>query len=182
VIKCDSIKQGGGRALFRKKKLAMEIVTQLWNVAQSEYLGTVVTYQNYIHEENKEVKLGEFLCRALCSHPLSELLKDQNVSLVILPALLCNYGIWQLMIREGHRSNIFKNRILSGSQTEVLGAFLNQRCVLHIHPSHHSWLHHTDANDVASNYASFSIHLSRHLFYFHPQFPAWRPETRRKWS
>jgi hypothetical protein len=90
------------------------------NVAESEYLGITVTYQNCVHKEIKGRLHFEDACyrsvqSLLGSHILSKNLKIKIYKTIIFP-LFC-MGMkpslsLSLSLREYHRLRVFENRVL----------------------------------------------------------------------
>jgi hypothetical protein len=77
----------------------------------------MLTNQNDIHDEmNSRLNSGNACCYSiqnlLSSRLISENLKIEIHKTVILPVVLCGFGIWSLTLREEHRLRVFENRVL----------------------------------------------------------------------
>jgi len=86
-------------------------------VEEFKYLGTTLTNQNSIQEENKRrLKLGNAcyysVQNLLSSRLLSKNLKTKMYRTIILPVVLYGCEIWSLTLREERRLRVFKNRVL----------------------------------------------------------------------
>ena len=90
---------------------------------QFKYLGTTVTNQNSIQEENKSrLKSGNACCHSvkniLSSRLLSKNLKIRIYKLQFLLVVLYGCETWSLTLMEEGRIRVFENRVLRG----ILGA------------------------------------------------------------
>jgi len=86
-------------------------------VEQFTYLGTTLTNQNSIQEENKcRLKSGNACYQSvqnlLSSSLLSKNLKIKIYRTIILPVVLYGCETWSLTLREGRRVRMFENRVL----------------------------------------------------------------------
>jgi hypothetical protein len=87
------------------------------NVSQFKYLGTTVTNQNLIQEENKRRLNSGNACyhsiqNILSSQLLSKNLKIRIYNTIILPVVLYRCETWSLTLREEHILGVFENRVL----------------------------------------------------------------------
>jgi hypothetical protein len=73
-------------------------------VEEFEYLGTTLTYQNYMQEEIKSTKKS--------SNLLSKNLKIKIYRIIILPVVLYGCETWLLTLREERKLRVFENRVL----------------------------------------------------------------------
>jgi hypothetical protein len=86
-------------------------------VEQFRYLGTTLTYQNYIHEEIKSRLQPGNTCyhlvhNLLCSSLLYDNIKIDIYRILILRVVLYGCESWSLTLREEHRLRVFENRVL----------------------------------------------------------------------
>jgi hypothetical protein len=86
-------------------------------MAKFKYLGTILTDQNYIHEEIKSRLNSGNACYHLVQSLLSSRLLSKNVKVkiyktIILPVVLYGCETWSLALREEHRLRVFENRVL----------------------------------------------------------------------
>jgi hypothetical protein len=86
-------------------------------MAICKYLGTTLTNQNDIHEENKSRLNSGNACYYSVQNLLSSLLISKNLKIkiyktVILPVVLYGCETWSLTLREEHRLRVFENRML----------------------------------------------------------------------
>ena len=82
-----------------------------------KYLGTTLTNQNSIQEENEcRLKLGNACYYSvqilLSSSLLSKTLNIKIYRTMILPVVLYGYETWSLTLREERRLRVFENRVL----------------------------------------------------------------------
>jgi hypothetical protein len=86
-------------------------------VVKFKYLGTSVTGQNCMQEENK----GRLNSGNACYHSVQSLLSSRLLSrnvmvkiykTIILPVALYGCETWSLILREEHRLRVFDNRVL----------------------------------------------------------------------
>jgi hypothetical protein len=84
---------------------------------QLKYLGTTVTYQNYIQEEIE----SRFISRNACYHSVRNLLSynliSKNIKIkihraIIFLVVLQGCGTLSLILREERRLRVFENRLL----------------------------------------------------------------------
>jgi hypothetical protein len=81
-------------------------------VAKFKYLGTTLTEQNYMHEENKSrLNLGN-ACYHSVQSLLSRKLKIKIYKTIILPVVLYGCETWSLTLKKEHRLRVFENRVL----------------------------------------------------------------------
>jgi hypothetical protein len=86
-------------------------------VAKFIYLGTTLTDQNCLQEENKSrLNLGN-ACYHLVQSLLPSLLLSRNVKVkiyktIILPVVFYGCETWSLTLREEHRLRVFENRVV----------------------------------------------------------------------
>jgi len=84
---------------------------------QFTYLGTTLTYQNYIQEEIKSrLKSGNACCHSV-HDLLSSSLQSKNVKIkiyrtIILPVVLYGCETWSPTLQEEHRLRASENRVL----------------------------------------------------------------------
>ena len=81
-------------------------------VEKFKYLGTTLTYRNYIQEEIKSrLKSGNAFYHSvqniLYSSMLSENIKIMSYRNIILLIVLCGCETWSLLLREKHRLRLF---------------------------------------------------------------------------
>jgi hypothetical protein len=86
-------------------------------VAKFRYLGTTLTDQNHMHEEIKSRLNSGNACyhsiqSLLSSRLLSRNLKVKIYKTIVLPVVLYGCETWSLTLREGHRLEMFENRVL----------------------------------------------------------------------
>jgi hypothetical protein len=86
-------------------------------MSQFKYLEQIVTNQNLIQEENKRRLNSGTACyhsvkKLLCSQLLSKNLKIRMYKTIILFVVLYGCETWSLTLREGHRLEVFENRVL----------------------------------------------------------------------
>jgi hypothetical protein len=93
-------------------------------------LGTTLTNQNDIHDENKSRLSSENACYHSVQNLLSSRLISENLNIkihktVILPVVLYGCESFSLTLREGHRLRVFENRVLRifGPKREVDGSW-----------------------------------------------------------
>jgi hypothetical protein len=87
------------------------------NVSQFKYLGTTVTYQNLIQEENKRRLNSGNACYHSVQNLLSSRLLSKNVKVriyktIILLVVLYGCETWSLTVREEYKLRVFENRVL----------------------------------------------------------------------
>jgi len=86
-------------------------------VEEFEYMGTTLTYQNSIQEENKSrLKSGNACYHSvqnlLSSSLLSKNLKNKIHRTIILSLVLYGCETWSLTLREERRLRVFEKRVL----------------------------------------------------------------------
>ena len=86
-------------------------------VEEFKYLGTTLTNQNSIAEENKSrLQSGNAFYHSvqnlLSSRMLSKNLKIKIYRTVILPVVLYDCETWSLTLREERKLRVFENRVL----------------------------------------------------------------------
>jgi hypothetical protein len=86
-------------------------------VEQFKYLGTILTYQNSIHEEIRSRLKSGNACYPSGQNLLSSSLLSKNIKInirrtIILPVVLYGRKTWSLTLREEHRLRVFENRVL----------------------------------------------------------------------
>jgi hypothetical protein len=86
-------------------------------VEQFKYLGTILTYQNFIHEEIKSRLKSENACchsaqKLLLSTFLSKNVKIKIYRTIMLPVVLYGCETWSLTLREECRLRVFVDRML----------------------------------------------------------------------
>ena len=82
-----------------------------------QYLGSIVTNQNYIQEEIKCRLKARNLCYCSVQTFLSSPLLSMNLKIkinktIILPVVLCDCEAWTLLLKEERRLRVFEKRIL----------------------------------------------------------------------
>jgi hypothetical protein len=87
------------------------------NVSQLKYFGMIVTNQNLIQKEIKRQLNSDNACyhyvqNFLPSCMLSERAVIRIYRALMLPMVLYGCKAWFLTLREGHKVNIFENRVL----------------------------------------------------------------------
>ena len=87
-------------------------------VEQFKYLGTTLTHQHSIQEENKSrLKSGNACYHSvqnlLSSNFMSKNLKIKIYRTIILPFLLYGCETWSLTLREERRLRLFENKMFS---------------------------------------------------------------------
>ena len=87
-------------------------------VKQSKYLGTTLTYQNYIQEEIKSRLKPRNTCYHSVQNLLSFSLLSKNIKIniqrtIILPVVVYECETWSLTLREKRRLKVFENRVLT---------------------------------------------------------------------
>jgi hypothetical protein len=106
------------------------------NVAQFKYLGTTVTYQNFIQEEIKRRLNSDNACyysvqNTSSSRLLSKYIKIRIYKTTILPVVLYGYETWPLPLREEHRLKVLKRLFgpkrdkMTGGRRKVYEALYN---------------------------------------------------------
>ena len=81
------------------------------------YLETLLTYQNFVHEEIKNrLKSRNVRCHSvenlMSSSFLSKNIKVKIHRTIILPVVLCECENWPLILSEDRRLRVFENRML----------------------------------------------------------------------
>ena len=82
-----------------------------------KYLGTNLTYQNSIQEENKSRLNSGNACYLLVQNILSSSVLSKNIKIkiyrsIILPVVLYGCETSSLTVREDHSLRVFENRVL----------------------------------------------------------------------
>jgi hypothetical protein len=88
----------------------------LENVAKFQFLGTVLTNQNDIHDEiNNSLNSGNAcyysVQNLLSSRLISKNLKIKIYKTVIFPVVMYGYETWSLNVTEEHRLRVFEKRV-----------------------------------------------------------------------
>jgi len=86
-------------------------------VKELKYLGTTLTYQNYIQEEIKNRLMSGNACCHSVQNLLSSRLLSKNLEIkiyrtMILPVVVRGCETWSLTLREERRLRVFENRVL----------------------------------------------------------------------
>ena len=86
-------------------------------VEELQYLGTTLTHQNSIQEENKSRLKPENACYHSVQDLLSSSFLSKNIKIkiyrsIILPVLLYGCKTWSLTLREERRLRVFENRVM----------------------------------------------------------------------
>jgi hypothetical protein len=88
------------------------------DVANFKFLGTTLTYQNYVPEGIKNrLNLGNACYSSVQFSFLSSCLLSRNIKVkiyktIILPVVLYGCETWTLTLREEHRMRVFDNTVL----------------------------------------------------------------------
>jgi len=77
------------------------------NLTESKYLGPIVTYQNYIHQEIKNMSDSG-------NYSVQNIFSTRLLSRNLIPLCMRVTETWSLTLRDGHRVTIFENRVLRG--------------------------------------------------------------------
>jgi hypothetical protein len=91
------------------------IIDPLKTVEDFKYLGTILTYQNFIHEEIKNRLKSGNACYHSVQNPLSSNLLSENVKIyrtIILLAVLYGCETWSPTLREKCTLSVFEKRVL----------------------------------------------------------------------
>jgi len=86
-------------------------------VQHFKYLGTTLTDQNSIQEENKSKLKSGNACYHSVQNLLSSSLLSKNLKIkiyitIILPVVLYGWETWSLIVREERRLRVLENRVL----------------------------------------------------------------------
>jgi len=86
-------------------------------VEEFKYLGTTLTYQNSIQEENKSRLKSGNACYHSVQDRLSSSFLSKNIKIkkhrsTILPVVLYGCETWSLTLREERRLRVFENRVI----------------------------------------------------------------------
>jgi hypothetical protein len=86
-------------------------------VEEFKYLGTTLTYQNSIQEENKSRLKSGSACYHSVQDRLSSSFLSKNIKIkkhrsTILPVVLYGCETWSLTLREERRLRVFENRVI----------------------------------------------------------------------
>jgi len=106
-------------------------------VEEFKYMGTTLTYQNYIQEEIKSGLKSGNACYHSVQNSLSSSLLSKNIKIkihrsIILTVVLYGCETWSLALREERRLRLFENRVLRRAfgpkRDDVTGVWRKQHC------------------------------------------------------
>jgi hypothetical protein len=86
-------------------------------VSKFKYLGTILTDQNYMHEEINSRLNSANVCFLSVHSPLSSRLLTRKLKVkmyrtIIRPVVVYGCETWSVTLREEHRLRVFENRVL----------------------------------------------------------------------